>query len=54
MTIFGPVRIVPPPTGMSVVLASTADPFEPAGLAGAADEEPPWAGWPPAIPLLEL
>jgi hypothetical protein len=39
---------------MSVVLASTVDPFEPAGPAGAADEEPAGADWPPAIPLLEL
>src|SRR4029077_7038746 len=53
ITIFGPVRILPPPTGMSVVLASTVDPFEPPGLAGAPDEEPAGADWPSAIPLLQ-
>jgi len=39
---------LPPPTGISAVVASTRDPFEPAGsgLLG--------AGWPPSIPPLEL
>jgi hypothetical protein len=57
ITIFWPSRILPPPTGMSAVLARTAGAF---GLAGPAAEEsvllwadaPPWAGAPPAIPPL--
>ena len=57
ITIFLSVRILPPPTGTSEVLASAAGAAaapepEPAG---AADEEAGCAGWLPAIPpLLEL
>src|SRR6516165_5478940 len=59
ITIFLSARIFPPPTGISAVLASTGGPFGAAApelpLAGAADVELPWVGWPPAIPpLLEL
>jgi hypothetical protein len=56
-TIFLSVRILPPPTGTSEVLASAAGaaaPPEPEP-AGAAGEEAGCAGWLPAIPpLLEL
>jgi hypothetical protein len=57
MTIFLSVRIFPPPTGMSAVLARTAGPFELAGNAALALDEavaalPPWAGAPSAIPPL--
>ena len=59
ITIFWLPRILPPPTGMSAVLASTGGPFEAVapelGLVDAAVEEPLWAGWLAAIPpLLEL
>ena len=60
ITIFLSVRILPPPTGMSEVLASAAGAAAapepgPADAAGAADEEAGGAGWLPAIPpLLEL
>jgi len=58
ITIFLSARILPPPTGMSVVLASTAGPLEAAapGLVPvvAPGAELLCAGWPPAMPLLEL
>src|SRR6516225_2700908 len=60
ITICLAARILPPPTGMSAVLASAAGPAaapepEPAGAAWAADEEVAGAGGLPAIPpLLEL
>src|SRR5580658_1512252 len=52
ITIFWAVRILPPPTGMSVVLARTAGPPAPDDEAPAAGEDAVgWAGA-PASPLL--
>src|SRR3977135_3543814 len=58
-TIFLSVRILPPPTGTSEVLASAAGAGappgpEPASGDDAAGEEAGCSGWLPAIPLLEL
>ena len=57
-TTFLSVRILPPPTGTSEVLASAAGAAaapEPEPAGAAADEEAGCAGWLPAIPpLLEL
>ena len=56
ITIFLSARIVPPPTGTSEVLASTAGPLADAAPAPepvpAAVAELGWAGWLPAIPPL--
>src|SRR5580704_6045803 len=58
ITIFLSARILPPPTGISLVLASTGGPLWAAApeppLAGTAVELS-WTGWLPATPpLLEL
>jgi hypothetical protein len=53
ITIFWAVRILPPPTGMSAVLARTADALVPADDAGPpADEVVPAGAGAPASPLL--
>src|SRR6266568_4750467 len=54
MTIFLSARILPPPTGISAVLASTGGPLRagPPELAGPAGGELLWAGGAPATPPL--